>query len=97
VFGLLAVIFLYKNKPMLSVICYFISYFFDCCDGYYARKYNMCTKFGDFYDHVKDWVINFLFIGLLIYRNKNKLTLIQWSFAGILCVFLFIMMTIYFS
>jgi len=31
------------------------SYLFDCVDGHMARKYNMCTKFGDFYDHISDW------------------------------------------
>ena len=31
-----------------------LSYFFDCLDGYYARKYNMVTTFGDYYDHISD-------------------------------------------
>jgi phosphatidylglycerophosphate synthase len=32
-----------------------LSYFFDCLDGYFARKYGLCSKFGDYYDHLSDW------------------------------------------
>ena len=57
VFGLLSAYLLYKGHPYLFGITFFISYFFDCMDGYYARKYNMVTRFGDIYDHVKDIVV----------------------------------------
>lgn len=40
-----------------------LSYFFDCLDGHFARKYNMCSKFGDYYDHLSDW----LYYGALFY------------------------------
>jgi len=40
-----------------------LSYFFDCLDGHFARRYDMCTKFGDYYDHLTDW----LYYGLLFY------------------------------
>ena len=38
-----------------------LSYFFDCLDGHFARRYDMCTKFGDYYDHISDWIY---FIGI---------------------------------
>jgi phosphatidylglycerophosphate synthase len=44
--------------PKISVIFLFISYFFDCLDGFYARSYGMVTVFGDYYDHITDWLIN---------------------------------------
>jgi len=48
-----------ENQFALSAFSYLISYMFDCWDGYYARKYNMESKFGDYYDHVSD-----MFIGI---------------------------------
>ena len=26
----------------------------DCLDGFYARKYNMTSQFGDYLDHLSD-------------------------------------------
>ena len=40
-----------------------LAYFFDCLDGHMARKYNMCSKFGDYYDHLSDWI----YYGALLY------------------------------
>ena len=96
-FGLLAILFLYKNKPVLSVVFYFISYFFDCADGYHARRYKMCTKLGDIYDHVKDITINITFITLLVSRNKHKLTTIQWIIVAIFFILLLGAQMLYFA
>ena len=38
------------------VIWAILAYLFDCIDGHFARRYNMCTVFGDYYDHISDWV-----------------------------------------
>lgn len=40
------------------------SYLFDVMDGYYARKYNMMTQFGDKYDHFKNIIM--VLIGVFI-------------------------------
>jgi phosphatidylglycerophosphate synthase len=45
------------------VVWALLAYFFDCLDGHFARRYNMCSKFGDYYDHLTDW----LYYGLLCY------------------------------
>ena len=47
----------------------------DILDGHYARKYNMVSKGGDIYDHVKDVVVVIgIFIILFIrYRVPTKL------------------------
>lgn len=66
-------IFFYYYKKGLYVegsICYFISYFFDCMDGIYARKYNMTSKFGEYYDHFKDVITNGIAF-YLFYKNDN--------------------------
>lgn len=44
------------NQKLAFVVWAILSYLFDCVDGYMARTYDMCTKFGDFYDHFSDWV-----------------------------------------
>jgi phosphatidylglycerophosphate synthase len=95
--GLLAIYFLYKDKPYAAVTFYFISYIFDCLDGYYARKYKMCSKFGDFYDHIKDWIIFTLFFIVFIKRNKNKLSKNEWIAASIVFALLFANQVLYFA
>ena len=60
--GFISVYFLYKKRYILSSIMYFVSYIFDCLDGNYARTYKLVSKFGDYYDHMKD-----LIIGIMIY------------------------------
>lgn len=50
-------VFLYcfdKKMYKTASVLYMISYFGDCLDGHMARKYNMETIFGDYYDHVVD-------------------------------------------
>lgn len=68
-FGLLSIYLICKEKFLLGGIMYFISYYFDCVDGYYARKYDMVTKFGDYYDHVKDVVVFIGIVWVLIYKR----------------------------
>lgn len=56
-FGLLALYYLWHYNWIGFAVSYYISYLFDCMDGHYARKYQMVSKFGDTYDHVKDILI----------------------------------------
>jgi phosphatidylglycerophosphate synthase len=58
-----AVVALYDGHRLNFVIWAVISYFFDCLDGHFARKYNMCTLLGDYYDHITDWI----YYGALFY------------------------------
>jgi hypothetical protein len=69
IFGVLAVYYLYKGCVMTFGVLYFISYFFDCMDGHFARKYKMVTKYGDLYDHVKDLLVVILIFSVVMYRN----------------------------
>ena len=55
--GLLAVVALAMNHLALFATLYFVSYLFDCMDGQLARKYNMCSEWGDRYDHRTDVVV----------------------------------------
>lgn len=79
---LVSLFFFNKDKPIYGSIFLIISYFFDCLDGYFARKYNMISKIGDYLDHGTDL---FLIIGLfyLLY-NKNDYTIFKIKFVILL-------------
>ncbi len=53
-FGLISIKLVYDKQYKLGSLFFMIAYFFDCLDGHYARKYNMETIFGDYYDHFSD-------------------------------------------
>jgi len=70
-------LFCIKNYKV-SAIFFFLSYFFDCVDGNFARKYNMITDFGDYYDHTVDLFKSIVMYGLLFYTLyvNNQILLI---------------------
>ncbi len=66
----LATYFLFVDTRV-SAFLLVASYLFDCCDGMFARKYNMCSPFGMAYDATKDGIMNSTFYFLLIYRYTS--------------------------
>ena len=82
--------FILKQKYIFGAWFYALGYFFDCLDGNYARKYNMTTVFGDWYDHLAD-LIKYLLIGLAIYLSpvdtKYKLFIL---FSNLVLLYLLI-------
>lgn len=71
--GLFALVFILRGYVVLFAIFYLLSYFFDCLDGHYARKYNMVTTIGDLYDHIKDITIAVLALCIMYVRNRHIL------------------------
>lgn len=69
--GLLGIYYIYKEQYVYGSLLFFLGYFFDCVDGYMARKFNMITKFGDLYDHITDWVVSVLLILVYFTRDLN--------------------------
>lgn len=46
---------LFHFQYYIPCMLFFITaYILDCADGNYARRYNMETSFGDYYDHISD-------------------------------------------
>ncbi len=72
VLSIMAVYFLIKGCYQHAIILFLVSYFFDCCDGHYARSYNMETKFGDYYDHYGDIIKHLLLFFALYKMNPVK-------------------------
>lgn len=67
----LSLYFLYTSSNHLAFfILAAISYFFDCLDGHLARKYQQCTVFGDYYDHVGDVVYHSLLLYYLFFQSN---------------------------
>jgi len=74
-YGVLCVWCLYKGFMISAGIHLFISYFFDCADGNFARRYKMITKYGDYYDHIKDCTVMTLFYIVFLFQNKVPINL----------------------
>lgn len=75
ILGLLCVYYMHpkhKNKN-LAFACYWLSFFFDCLDGYHARKHKMFSKFGDKYDHYSDFVKHLLIYAMLYVNLQKKI------------------------
>ena len=82
VFGLFAAFFLFKGWILLFGLSYFISYFFDIMDGYYARRYKMTSSIGDWYDHVKDISVGVAIILILFFKYRNNCSWKVWAICG---------------
>ena len=63
---------LLNSNYFLASFMYLISYYFDCMDGYFARKYKMYSKFGDYYDHIADIFKFVSVLYTLFYINRVK-------------------------
>lgn len=49
-----------------------LGYYFDCCDGYMARKYSMITEYGDYFDHITD-IFTFAVLLYVFWLKKKDL------------------------
>jgi phosphatidylglycerophosphate synthase len=69
IFGILSALsIMMRYSPIISAMLYFIAYYYDCLDGYYARQYNMCTSFGDKLDHGCD-LLKFVLVWFAIWTR----------------------------
>ena len=71
--SILSLIFFYTYKTVYSVIFFIFRWYFDYADGMLARKYKQTSKFGDWYDHVTDWLFFIGYVIVLYSRSTNTL------------------------
>ena len=74
ILGIISIYYYIKKDYLKSSIFFFISYMFDCFDGFFARKYNMVSNFGDAFDHFRDITINLIIFYLIFIK--------YWSIGG---------------
>jgi len=68
----------YKNK-LYCYIFYFLRHYFDCIDGFLARKTGQVSQFGDIYDHGIDRSFGVAFIISIYMLSKTpKLDIIVY-------------------
>jgi hypothetical protein len=80
---------IYKKKYKFAGLLFLIAYYLDCTDGKFARKYNLVTKFGDYYDHFSD-LFKLLLIIYVLYKDnyeKFKVTGVIIVLLSILCLY----------
>lgn len=88
--GLGSAFSIYRHNYGLGALLFVVAYYFDCVDGKLARKYNMHTAFGDYYDHLGDMVKFIAVIYVLYFRKGVKLKSHQRLFIPIIYVLCFL-------
>lgn len=69
---IIVVLLLLKAQYIWAAFFVLVAYFFDCLDGHFARKYNMVSSWGDYYDHVSDTIKFISILSTLYYINSEK-------------------------
>jgi phosphatidylglycerophosphate synthase len=85
--GLLTALLLSYSNYISASVMFLISYIFDCMDGTMARKFNMVSVFGDYYDHISD-ISKLLIIFIVLYNNDSQKFLILLPFIIVFSILL---------
>jgi phosphatidylglycerophosphate synthase len=88
--GIISTYFILNKNFILGGILYLLAYVLDCADGNYARTFNLCSKFGDYYDHFGD-----VFKFILVIYSLNKMKTIHTDKEAFNTIILFIMLFSY--
>lgn len=81
--GLLGSFFLFRGIISIFIVFLYISYWLDCVDGQFARRYGPYTKFGDRLDHFTDWVSFCILIFVFITRYSHQMNLKYYAVSAI--------------
>jgi phosphatidylglycerophosphate synthase len=76
-FGILSMYNIFQSNYKIASFLLLCAYYFDCVDGKLARKYNLQTKFGDYYDHFGDVSKIIMVLYALHIMNPNKFNKIK--------------------
>ena len=92
IFGLFSIHFLIKKQYILSFVFLWITYWSDCLDGFFARKYNQVTKLGDYLDHFRDMFVSGSITILVLMQLNGVMAKVS---AGIIIAIFAVMMCYY--
>jgi len=87
--GLLSSFCLIEGMLFLFVIFLYASYWLDCADGQFARRYGPYTAFGDKLDHYTDWVSFSVLIFVFLSKYHMSMNFFYYS-SWIIFLFLFV-------
>jgi phosphatidylglycerophosphate synthase len=76
----MALVALSRDHVKTFAVLWALQGFWDCADGYYARKYGMVTSFGDAYDHATD-IAAVLALVVMVHRKYDVPPLIMAGFV----------------
>jgi phosphatidylglycerophosphate synthase len=78
IFTIGSLYYLCLNDMLRFTLYFWIAYFLDCLDGYYARIYNMVSSKGDVFEHLRDIIslILMLIICCVKYIINQRIKLI---------------------
>ena len=89
IFSVIAIYLFYKQTLLpLAAFLLLLGYLCDCWDGYFARKYKMVSKFGDYFDHGSDIIKYILYVIVLYKLKRNNNHFIKYMIAIIILSFL---------
>ena len=88
--SLLGSYFLYNFIFYYFMPLYTFAYYCDCLDGYMARKYELSSNFGDYYDHFTDITQIIIFSYVIIYRYN----ILEHRKLILICVIMFVLLII---
>jgi phosphatidylglycerophosphate synthase len=81
--GLYSAKLIWDQRPKEAALFFALNYLFDCMDGYMARRFKMESHFGDWYDHITDW-LTFGLVGYALFKNNT-----YCKKTGIPCLIIF--------
>jgi hypothetical protein len=73
---IIVVLLLLQAQYTWAAFLVLVAYFFDCLDGHVARKYNMTSDFGDYYDHISDVIKVIAVVYTMYYIDSRKLLIV---------------------
>lgn len=80
-----------KGDMKNAITLFILTYFTDGLDGYIARKFDMKSDFGHYYDRISDYItglIMFIATIYLMWNNKNKINVMKIKLYIVLFIFL---------
>ena len=69
--SLIGIYYIYHKYYRIGAVLLLVGYLFDCADGNFARKYNMVTKNGDYFDHISD-ISKIIILYIVILTSELK-------------------------
>lgn len=76
-----------KNKLKLASLLVVARMYFDYADGLFARKYEMSSQFGDYYDHFVDLTFLLGFVYTMWIKGYKRHAYIVLMIVGVLFCF----------